>query len=163
MSVNAARQIASMDPKHVLAALRQIILETRIITIHVIPSLNAPKNSMLYKHWRKLALAVAALFWWGCGDDTSSSDVKTACSFRGGGCPEYGVDAYFCENPEDYLSPDRDEKCTFSPRDPCTDYYECEDGASCYKDENETVMECFDAQGNSIAEDDVKATYYIKD
>ena len=163
MSVNAARQIASMDPKHVLAALRQIILETRIITIHVIPSLNAPKNSMLYKHWRKLALAVAALFWWGCGDDTSSSDVKTACSFRGGVCPDYGVDFYYCENPEDYLSPDRDEKCTFSPRDPCTDYYECEDGASCYKDENETVMECFDAQGNSIAEDDVKATYYIKD
>ena len=119
---------------------------------------------MLYKHWRKLALAVAALFWWGCGDDTSSSDVKTACSFRGGVCPEYGVDAYFCENPEDYQSHDS-TKCTFYRRDPCTYYYNCDDGVSCYKDEGQTDVTCYDKQEHetTYTEDDFKEKYDVKE
>lgn len=117
---------------------------------------------MFYKHWKKIALAFAAFFWNGCNNNSSSSDVTIACSFKGGGCPEYGVDAYFCENPEDYLSPDRDEKCTFSPRDPCVDYYECEDGTSCDKNEDETTMTCFDTLGNRITEDEFKSKYYVE-
>ena len=118
---------------------------------------------MFYKHWKKFVLAIAALFWFGCGDDTSSSDVKTACSFKGGACPDYGIDFYDCENPEDYQSPDMDKKCTFIPRDPCHYYYECEDGASCYKYENGTVMTCTDAQGNPIPQDEIETKYYTKE
>lgn len=118
---------------------------------------------MIYKHWKKFVLAIASLFWFGCGDDSSSSDEKTACSFEGGVCPEYGVHGYLCENPEDFNSPDIDEKCTFIPRDPCTDYYKCEDGASCYKQENETVMSCYDAQGNPIPQDEIESRYYEKE
>ncbi len=63
----------------------------------------------MYKHWKKIALAIAAFFWNGCSDNSSSSDVTIACSFKGGVCPEYGVDFYYCENPEDYQSPDMDK------------------------------------------------------
>ena len=117
---------------------------------------------MFYKHWKKIALALAAFFWSGCSDDSSSGDVKTACSFKGGACPEYGVDFYYCENPEDEQSPDKDEKCTYIPRDPCVDYYECEDGSSCYKQENATDMNCTDAQGKSIPEDEFNSKYYVE-
>ena len=118
---------------------------------------------MFYKHWKKIALAIATFFWNGCNNNSSSSDVKNACSFKGGACPDYGIDFYFCENPEDYLSPDKEEKCTFIPRDPCVDYYECEDGTVCEKNWDETTMRCFDVQGNEITEDEFNTKYYIKD
>ena len=117
---------------------------------------------MFYKHWKKIILSIAALFWSGCGDDPSSSDVRTSCTFRGGVCPDYGVDFYYCENPEDYDSPNKDEKCTFYSRLPCLDYYECEDGASCKIYEDETTMTCFDTLGNRITEDEFKSKYYVE-
>lgn len=117
---------------------------------------------MFYKHWKKIALAFAAFFWNGCSDNSSSSDVKNACSFKGGACPDYGIDFYYCENPEDYQSPDKEEKCTFIPRDPCVDYYECEDGTSCEIYEDETTMICFDTLGNRITEDEFKSKYYVE-
>ena len=117
---------------------------------------------MFYKHWKKIILSIAALFWSGCSDDTSSSDAKTACSFKGGACPDYGVDFYYCENPEDYQSPDKDEKCTFYPRDPCVNYYECEDGSTCKKYDNATDMFCTDVQGNVINKEEFKSKYYVE-
>lgn len=39
---------------------------------------------MLYKHWKKIALALAGLFWASCGDDGSSDEVSMFA-------PEYGV------------------------------------------------------------------------
>lgn len=117
---------------------------------------------MFYKHWKKIALAFAAFFWNGCNNNSSSSDVTIACSFKGGACPDYGIDFYHCENPEDYLSPDKEEKCTFIPRDPCVDYYECEDGTSCKIYEDETTMTCFDTLGNRITEDEFKSKYYVE-
>jgi hypothetical protein len=116
----------------------------------------------MYKHWEKIALAIAAFFWNGCSDNSSSSDVKYACSFKGGACPDYGIDFYYCENPEDYHSPDMDKKCTFTPHDPCSDYYECEDGATCVKYDNETTMSCTDAQGNQITQDEIEKKYYTE-
>ena len=117
---------------------------------------------MFYKHWKKFALALAAFFWSGCNDNSSSSDVKTACTFKGGACPDYGIDFYYCENPEDYQSPNKDEKCTFYPRSPCTDYYECEDGTSCQKNDNDTVMHCIDKHGNAITKDEFNSKYYVE-
>ena len=119
---------------------------------------------MFHKHWEKIFLAIAAFFWNGCGDNASSSDVRGTCSFSGGACPEYGVDMYVCENPEDFQSPDS-SKCTFYRRDPCTDFYNCDDGLSCYKDEGETFFTCFDEQDNvtKYNEDEFKAMYDVKE
>ena len=39
---------------------------------------------MLYKHWKKNALALTGFFWAGCGDDGSSDEVSMIA-------PEYGV------------------------------------------------------------------------
>lgn len=39
---------------------------------------------MFYKHWKKIALALASFFWAGCGDNGSSDEVSMFA-------PEYGV------------------------------------------------------------------------
>ena len=39
---------------------------------------------MFYRHWKKIALALAGLFWASCGDDGSSDEVSMFA-------PEYGV------------------------------------------------------------------------
>ena len=39
---------------------------------------------MLYKHWKKIALALTGFFWASCGDDSSSDEVSMIA-------PDYGV------------------------------------------------------------------------
>lgn len=39
---------------------------------------------MFYKHWKKIALALAGLFWASCGDDGSSDEISMIA-------PDYGV------------------------------------------------------------------------
>lgn len=119
---------------------------------------------MFYKHWKKIFLAIAAFFWNGCSDNVSSSDVRGTCTFSGGACPEYGVDMYVCENPEDSQSPDS-TKCTYVKRFPCSDFYKCDDGLSCDKIEGETIFTCYDKQENvtKYTEDEFKAMYDVKE
>ena len=101
---------------------------------------------MFYKHWKKIFLAIAAFFWNGCSDNVSSSDVRGTCTFSGGACPEYGVDMYVCENPEEF-------------------YYKCDDDVSCYKDEDQTDFTCYDKQEHetTYTEAEFKTKYDVKE
>ena len=119
---------------------------------------------MFYKHWKKLALALTALFWSGCSDNSSSSKEQVACSLSGA-CPEYGVGVYVCDNPEDYDSENIDEKCTYYAGEPCTNYYSCDDGVTCRGSENEHVLDCEDKQEKSfsLTESEFMSRYYVKD
>ena len=49
---------------------------------------------LFYKHWKKIALALAGLFWASCGDDGSSDDSSTFA-------PEYGIQETPADSMED--------------------------------------------------------------
>ena len=113
----------------------------------------------MYKHWKKIALALTAFFWGGCNDNSSSSNEPTACTLTIG-CPEYGVAGYYCE---DGVHPDDNgQNCTFQPAPKCQKYYHCEDGVSCWAYEDDTTLNCTDKQGKEIkyTQKDFEKNYY---
>ena len=117
---------------------------------------------MFKKHWKKFLLSLCALFWSGCGDDSSSdSNERIACNFEQM-CPEYGI-TYDCENEEDEISGNF-ENCTMSYPS-CTDTYFCRDEVVCFKDtdNNMDVFNCHDKQDNktTYTEDQFNSKYYV--
>lgn len=83
---------------------------------------------MFYKHWKKIALAFTALFWAGCGDDSSSDSKElVACDLQQM-CPEYGVAGYSCD--DGFYGDDNGQNCTFIPAPSCSRYYQCEDNVT---------------------------------
>ena len=118
----------------------------------------------MYKHWKKIALAITAFFWNGCSDKPSSSEEPIACTLNME-CPVYGV-IYDCENEEDYQSPDIDSKCNIKPST-CGTHYQCDDGAYCYETtkNNADVIYCPDEPDNSVtySEKEFFSKYYIKE
>jgi len=101
---------------------------------------------MFYKHWKKIALAIAALFWAGCSDDSSSnSKGPIACEL------------------DHMWSPD-DPSCT-NPYS-CKETYYCHDDFVCYKEsDNKTIFfDCRDENGNKTIynEDEFNSKYYVK-
>ena len=118
---------------------------------------------MIYKHWKKIVLAIATLFWGGCGEDSSSSEERTACSLQEI-CTEYGV-LYNCENEEDEIAGNY-ENCTMS-YPPCSSTYSCEDGIYCWESTKDNVKtyDCHNTQDSSfkLNEDEFKSRYYEKE
>ena len=117
---------------------------------------------MIRKHWKKILLSLCALFWSGCGDDSSSnSKEQIACNFDQI-CPEYGI-FYECENEQDKISGNF-ENCTTSYPS-CTDAYHCSDMTDCFKmtSNNTTTFECSDKKGNTTTytEDQFNSKYYV--
>lgn len=100
---------------------------------------------MFYKHWKKIFLAIAALFWSGCNDNSSSGNDPVACEL------------------DHMWSPD-DPSCT-NPYS-CMDTYYCEDKTVCFKQtEGKSItLDCHDEQGNKTiyTEDEFKSKYYVK-
>ena len=118
---------------------------------------------MFYKHWKKIALAFTALFWAGCGDDSSSNSKElVACDLQQM-CPEYGVAGYSCD--DGFYRDDNGQNCTFIPAPTCSRDYRCEDNVTCWANEGDTVLNCTDKQDKdfSITEDEFKSKYYVKD
>ena len=101
---------------------------------------------MIRRHWKKILLSLCALFWSGCGDD-SSSDSK---------------DLVACEL-DHMWSPD-DPSCT-NPYS-CTDTYYCDDKIVCYTqyEENKVTLDCRDEKDNKTiyTEDEFKSKYYVE-
>ena len=91
---------------------------------------------MIRRHWKKILLSLCALFWSGCGDD-SSSDSKERIAY---------------------------ENCTMSYPS-CSDVYYCSDMTDCFKmtSNNTTTFECRDKQGNTTnyTEDQFNSKYYV--
>ena len=117
---------------------------------------------MIRRHWKKILLSLCALFWSGCGDDSSSnSKERIACDFDQI-CPEYGI-FYECENEQDKISGNY-ENCTTSYPS-CSDVYYCSDMTDCFKmtNNNTTTFECRDKQGNTTnyTEDQFNSKYYV--
>ena len=117
---------------------------------------------MIRKHWKKILLSLCALFWSGCGDDSSSNSKEwIACNFDQI-CPEYGI-FYECENEQDKISGNF-ENCTTSYPS-CTDAYHCSDMTDCFKmtSNNTTTFECSDKKGNTTTytEDQFNSKYYV--
>ena len=120
-------------------------------------------GKMFYKHWKKIALAFTALFWAGCGDDSSSDSKElVACDLQQM-CPEYGVAGYSCD--DGFYGDDNGQNCTFIPAPTCSRYYQCEDNVTCWANEGDTVLNCSDKQGKdfSINENDFNSKYYVKE
>ena len=117
---------------------------------------------MFYKHWKKIALALTAFFWGGCNDNSSSSEEPTKCTLTVG-CPEYGVAGYYCED-ERFYAEDVNKNCTYIPAPKCTEFYRCDDGISCSRHEEDTVLNCSDKQDKnfSINENEFKTKYYTE-
>ena len=105
----------------------------------------------MYKHWKKFLLGLSALFWSGCGDDSSSTK------------PAMSKEPVACEL-DHMWSPD-DPSCT-NPYS-CMDTYNCEDKVICYKqhEEKKVTFDCHDEQGNKTiyTEDEFNSKYYVKD
>ena len=123
---------------------------------------NFRRGKMFYKHWKKIALAFTALFWGGCGDDSSSDSKElVACDLQQM-CPEYGVAGYSCD--DGFYGDDNGQNCTFIPAPTCSRYYQCEDNVTCWSNEGDTVLNCSDKQGKdfSITEDEFKSKYYVE-
>lgn len=117
----------------------------------------------MHKHWKKFLLSLCALFWGGCGDDSSSDSKElVACDLRQM-CPEYGVAGYSCD--DGFYGDDNGQNCTFIPAPECLKSYYCDDGVSCWAYENDAVLKCSDKQDKvfSITEDEFKSKYYVKD
>lgn len=118
---------------------------------------------MLRNHWKKILLSLCALFWGGCGDDSSSSEEKTACSLEEM-CPEYGI-LYNCENEEDKIAGNF-ENCTMSYPS-CSNRYSCEDGIYCWESnkDNITSYDCYNTQDSSfeLTQDEFETKYYTKE
>ena len=118
---------------------------------------------MFYKHWKKIALAFTALFWAGCGDDSSSDSKElVACDLQQM-CPEYGVAGYSCD--DGFYGDDNGQNCTFIPAPTCSKYYQCEDNVTCWANKGDTVLNCSDKQDKdfSINENDFNSKYYVKE
>ena len=124
---------------------------------------NFRRGKMFYKHWKKIALAFTALFWTGCGDDSSSDSKElVACDLQQM-CPEYGVAGYSCD--DGFYGDDNGQNCTFIPAPTCSRYYQCEDNVTCWANEGDTVLNCSDKQDKdfSINENDFNSKYYVKE
>ena len=118
---------------------------------------------MIRKHWKKFLLSLCALFWGGCGDDSSSDSKELVACELDYMCPEYGV-LYDCENEEDEISGNF-ENCTMSYL-PCTDTYYCEDKVVCFQDTGDKtkMFDCRDEKDNKTlyTEDEFNTNYYVK-
>ena len=118
---------------------------------------------MIRKHWKKIILSLCALFWGGCGDDSSSDSKELVACELDYMCPEYGV-LYDCENEEDEISGNF-ENCTMSYPS-CTDTYYCEDKVVCFQgtDDKTKTFDCRDEQDNKTlyTEDEFKSKYYVE-
>ena len=124
---------------------------------------NFRRGKMFYKHWKKIALAFTALFWAGCGDDSSSDSKElVACDLQQM-CPEYGVAGYSCD--DGFYGDDNGQNCTFIPAPTCSRYYQCDDNVTCWANEGDTVLNCSDKQDKdfSINENDFNSKYYVKE
>ena len=102
---------------------------------------------LFYKHWKKIALALAGLFWASCGDDGSSDDSSTFA-------PEYGIQ----ETPADSME---DLVCLYGVKPPPLII---EQGVLCYNDTamNDSgkvfkIIDCTD--GNKYLRDPSDAGY----
>ena len=118
---------------------------------------------MIRKHWKKIILSLCALFWGGCGDDSSSDSKELIACELDYMCPEYGV-IFDCENEEDKISENYDN-CTKSYL-PCTDTYYCNDDVVCFQktDDKTKTFDCRNEQDNKTiyTEDEFKSKYYVK-
>lgn len=103
---------------------------------------------MFNKHWKKFALATAALFWSGCSDDSSSNNPSTgnepiACTLQ-----SYTYDTIECGH-----------STTTNNNFNCDDGFECHQTPEC-----DSKIYCSDKQGQSISytteEFDIK--YFIQ-
>lgn len=96
---------------------------------------------MFYKHWKKIALALAGLFWASCGDEGSSDEVSMIA-------PDYGVQVMPADSMEDLI-------CLYGVKPPPPII---EQGVLCYNDTavNESgkvfkIIDCTD--GNKYLRD----------
>ena len=99
----------------------------------------------MYKHWKKILIAIAALFWSGCSNNSSSGNDPVACEL------------------DHMWSPD-DPSCT-KPYS-CTETYYCHDKVVCFleTDDKTKTFDCRDEQDNKTiyTEDEFKSKYYVK-
>ena len=98
----------------------------------------------MYKHWKKIFLAIAALFWSGCNDNSSSDNPST------------GNELVACDL--DY---------NWCPDDPsCTNTYYCEDETVCFQQtENKIItLDCRDKHDNKTiyTKDEFNSKYYVE-
>lgn len=96
---------------------------------------------MFYKHWKKIALALAGLFWASCGDEGSSDEISMIA-------PDYGVQVMPADSMEDLI-------CLYGVKPPPPII---EQGVLCYNDTavNESgkvfkIIDCTD--GNKYLRD----------
>lgn len=96
---------------------------------------------MFYKHWKKIALALAGLFWASCGDEGSSDEISMIA-------PDYGVQVMPSDSMEDLI-------CLYGVKPPPPII---EQGVLCYNDTavNESgkvfkIIDCTD--GNKYLRD----------
>ena len=120
---------------------------------------------MFYRHWKKIALALAAILWSGCSDNSTSSDGKIAYTYKGS--ETTNAFQYHCDTEEDYNSPDREKNCT---NDVATSYsnYKCDDGAYCDSPAEAYLrngFKCYHNPDSSIkyTDEEFYQKYYIKD
>lgn len=116
--------------------------------------------SFIQKHWKKFILALCALFWSGCGDDSSNepNNEPVACTLQQL-CTEYGI-IYICDGVEMYgQTPDNPENCTIkSP--PCQKNYICDDGIVCTETQANNVKKFDCKEGTTFfSGDKATATY----
>lgn len=129
--------------------------------------------SFIQNHWKKIVLSLCALFWSGCGDDSSNepNNEPVACSLQQL-CTEYGI-IYICDGVRMYgQAPENPENCTVE-YPPCTNEYICEDGIVCMESSQNDVKK-FDCKEGTYMMPSDKATatytesefnskYYVKE
>lgn len=128
--------------------------------------------SFIQKHWKKIVLSLCALFWSGCGDDSSNepNNEPVACSLQQL-CTAYGI-IYICDGVRTYgQMPENAENCTSEPP-PCAKNYICDDGIVCTESQTNGVKKFDCKEGTYImpsdkitstyTEEDFNAKYYVK-